>query len=225
MTLEFTFKIIVAELTTYRPPMITPIAQGGEGEGGEGGLGDSKEVFSSLNGPTPTFKSIDNRAKIEIVFDKEVTCVDLDYMVNNTTEVDGVIVPVLQVEAMPGYYSSADNLNMTWNATAKTSRSLTLEATFAAYYNVSAGEEPDYMQVIFNDPLLCFAVGGGVIDKKKRLLTKNLPRQLPKGLEGEVFESTVNFVIAGAKAVIVSNFVLNLFITVALQYVLSMINT
>jgi len=134
-------------------------------------------------------------------------------------------VPGLQVQAMPGFYSQAEDLNMTWKATEKTLRSLTLEVTFAAYYNVSASIEPDYILIIFNDPLLCFSVGGGVIAKKNRILTKNLPRQLPKGMEGDAIEETIATVMLTAKVVIASNFVLNVFLTVALQYVLGMINT
>jgi len=218
MSLEYTFSLIVANLTRYELPMLPTISEGGTG-------GKNEELYSSLDGPTPTIKSIDYRGNMLIVFDKEVALSDLDFINNGTVEIEGVKVPVLQVQAMPGNYSEAHYLNMTWNATAKTARTLTLEVTFAAHFNVSMSLDPDYMQVIFNDPLMCFAVGGGVIDKKKRLLTKNLPRQLPKGKEGDLFEDLITAVITATKVVIASNFLLNIFLTVALQYVLGMINT
>jgi len=106
---------------------------------------------------------------------------------------------------------------MTWNATEKTARNLTLEITFAEAYKVSASFNPEVFRIIFNDPLLCYSARGGIIAEKNRLLTKNMPRQLPQSGETTALEVIVEVMVVGAKAVFVSNFVLNFFLTAALQ--------
>jgi len=95
MSLEFTFAIKVANLTSFELPQLASSTEGGEGgsggdneEGEDGGFNEGE--YSSLNGPTPSIKSITHRGKIEITFDKEVKLADLEYMMNSTVEVDGV---------------------------------------------------------------------------------------------------------------------------------------
>jgi len=172
---------------------------------------------SLAKGPVPKIKSIDYNGKVVITFDREVKLYELDQIVNKTVEIDGKTLPALQVEVLPGEWSNVADLNMTWNATEKTDRSLTIIVTFTSAINVSASFEPDYFQVIFNDPLLCFSAGGRIIEKKNRLLTKNMPRQMPQTAGTRVLEVIIEVAVTSAKAVFVSNFALNFLLTAAMQ--------
>ena len=90
---------------------------------------------------------------------------------------------------------------------------------------MSSSLEPDFVVVRFNDPLLFYSTRGNVIAQENRVISQSIPRQLEQGQATEFLESFVDVARASAQTVILSNFVLNAFITAALQQVWSMINT
>jgi len=164
MTIDYTFYLNVANMTTGFEILIA------------NELLVEEETSSLATGPVPKIKSIDYKGTVLITFDREVTLYELQEIVNRTIEIDGQTLPALQVEVLPGEWSNFADLSMTWNATEMTSRNLTLVITFKEAFKVSASFDPDYLQVTFNDPLLCISAGAGVIKEKHRVLIINMPR-------------------------------------------------
>ena len=93
-----------------------------------------------------TLSSIGVDGKFLIMFTEEVRILPNLTMINNgTTEVDGVEVPVLQLDIIPGKFSheNVKKLGFTWNATEQTSHSLLISVYFDEPLYISLESDPE----------------------------------------------------------------------------------
>jgi len=92
----------------------------------------------------------------------------LDWVNNGTVDVNGVDLPVIQIELIPGPDSLAENLELVWEAVNQTSHHMTIKINFTSPRNVSSNEEPDILRVTINHPLLWTARNGLELKKLNR---------------------------------------------------------
>jgi len=87
----------------------------------------------------------------------------LDWVNNETVDVNGIDLPVIQIELIPGPDSLAENLGLVWEAVNQTSHHLIIQINFTSPRNVSTHEELDILRVTINHPLLWTAPNGLVL--------------------------------------------------------------
>lgn len=92
---------------------------------------------------------------------------------------------------------------------------------------MSANPVPDKIRVTFNDPSLFVGTVGNTMDKTSKSIEKYLPSQFSTkpGSQAVVVEQTVQTVAQTTKVVVATNFLLNSFISAALNQLWNMINT
>lgn len=114
-------------------------------------------------------------------------------------------------------------LNFTWNATMQDYDYIDIQVYFDYPEVVSTGYKPDKLRVRFNDPMLFLGVNGHVIDKSTRVIEKQFRRQAARNIkvEHEIWQMTKTI----AQVAMISNIVLNIFISAALNQMWSMIET
>ena len=81
-----------------------------------------------------------------IYFTEETSVVSNLTIINNgTSEIDGVEVPVLQLDIIPGEFSQEHEkkLGFTWNATEQTSHSLLISVYFDEPLYISLESDPE----------------------------------------------------------------------------------
>jgi len=92
----------------------------------------------------------------------------LDWVNNGTVDVNGVDLPVIQIEMIPGPDSLAENLELVWEAVNQTSLHIIIQINFTTPRNISSNEEPDFLRVTINHPLLWTARNGLELKKLNR---------------------------------------------------------
>ena len=93
---------------------------------------------------------------------------------------DGEIFPVLEIEVIASEWSDPLNLEFEWVTTTMTPRSVKFKLQFKKAMHVSAEEEPDYLRVIFRDPLMFIGQNNMAIsDVNKKKFSRSLQRVNP----------------------------------------------
>jgi hypothetical protein len=131
---------------------------------------------------------------------------------------------VLELNVLPGIGQDASKLTYSWNATQMTTGDINIQVYFDNPEIVSMAQTPDKLQLKFNDPLLFLGTNGKVIEANSRVITKALIPQSANGFDAALASAT-NSAKSIAQAVLVSNLVLNIFLSAALNQMWSMIET
>ena len=134
-------------------------------------------------------------------------------------------MPVLQVEVIPGLESNETLLGFTWNVTAETERELEIHLFFDNPWYISSNPIPDKVRLTFNDPSLFIGINGITMENTAQVVERYLPSQVPRTAAAIAVEATVAAATQTAKAVVVSNFVMNFILSASLNQLWNLINT
>lgn len=70
------------------------------------------------------------------------------------------IVPTMDVDIMPGYYSDANNLTFFWNVTSYEGQSLEMQLYFDSAVYISSQEIPEELRIAFYETNLFYCFEG-----------------------------------------------------------------
>ena len=112
--------------------------------------------------------------------------------------------PIFELEVLPGYDSSPDNLGYSWTPIEMTKRALKLKLDFKDPSYISMEKDPEVLQIRINGGNIFFSVKAMQLElpeihqinfrrslaeqreNRYTLLEKKLPKQLPEGFVQEV---------------------------------------
>ena len=129
-----------------------------------------------LDPPVAFIQKITQQGEMLITFTEEITTVpDLDFINEGTVIVDGVALPVLNIELKAAESSNPNKKISKWRVISQTSKQLRIQLYFEEALSVSTEGEDDILMVVFNDPVIFTAQSGLQILQENREITKAFP--------------------------------------------------
>ena len=172
----------------------------------------------------PFFTKITHDGEVQINFTEEIFSVpDLELINSGTVLVDDKVVPVLALDLVKAEDSNERKQILSWEVISQTSRQLRIKVKLDGAMFVSLEGEPDLIRATFNDPLLFTARSGVQIKEENKVISKELPPQLPK--EYSTWKKFADSFFYSADTLTVLEFTLHTLIKIPLNQLLSMINT
>jgi len=178
-----------------------------------------------LDPPVAFIQKISQTGEVLINFTEEMTTVpELDFINEGTVMVDGVALPVVNLELKAAESSNQRKKISKWTVISQTSKQLRIQLFFEETLSVSTEGLDDILMAVFNDPVMFRAQSGLQILQENREISKALPSQLPP--ESRSFKALVDsFFSYGADPFTNIELKLHTLIRIPLSHLFSMIST
>ena len=128
---------------------------------------------------------------------------------------DKQMLPILDVNILPGVDTNSSLLNFTWECIDVTNHFLEFQVNYSNPKEISKHFNKDKIQVQFHGPQYFQAVTGLVLQDDELQVQKRLPLQISVEL-GSQIQTAVQVIASSSKAAIVLNILLNLVVGGAL---------
>ncbi len=140
----------------------------------------------------------------------------LDDLSSQKINVNGKLRPALELKMKPGYYSDPSNLTFSYNISAMTPRTITLQISFDFPNLISSLDDPEKLEVYFNGYFFFFSQYGKTVDPGT-MLVQNIPKQFSAGGLTSQMAAAAASLSSTTNAVMAGNMAMNIILSASLQ--------